>query len=65
MYGPRGGRWDVFTEDGAYLGHVEPPPGSRLQAAAGDTAWAVEIGRLDEAWIVAYELRPAGGGAGR
>lgn len=56
MYGPPGGEWDVFTSDGEYLGSVTPPASARLQAARGDTVWAIEIGELDERWIVAYEL---------
>lgn len=61
MYGPPGGEWDVFAADGTYLGAVQPPSGARLQAAAGDTVWAFEIGELDEIWVVAYELRLGGG----
>lgn len=61
MYGPPGGEWDVFTEDGDFLGEVDAPPGARLQASAGDTVWAFEIGELDEVWVVAYELRLEGG----
>lgn len=56
MYGPPGGQWDVFTPDGEYLGAVAPPTSARLQAARGDTVWAIEIGELDERWIVAYQL---------
>lgn len=57
MYGPPGGEWDVFAPDGAYLGSVEAPEGARIQAARGDTVWALRVGELDEVWIVAYELR--------
>lgn len=56
MYGPPGGRWEVFSSRGEYLGSVAPPGSARLQAARGDTVWAIEIGDLDERWIVAYEL---------
>lgn len=56
LYGPPGARWDLFDADGRYLGEVEAPPHARLQAAAGDTVWAFEIGEFDEAWVVAYRL---------
>lgn len=61
LYGPPGGQWDVFAGDGSYLGSVKAPSGARLQAAAGDTVWAFEIGELDEVRVVAYEVRPDGG----
>lgn len=56
LYGVPGSAFDVFDSDGQYLGEVRAPPGARLQAAAGDTVWAFEIGDLDETWVVAYEL---------
>lgn len=56
-HGVPGARYDVFDDDGSYLGEVRAPENARLQAALGDTVWAYEIGALDETWVVAYELR--------
>lgn len=57
LLGVPGATYDVFDPDGSYLGSVEAPADARLQAASGDTAWALEFGELDEAHVVAYELR--------
>lgn len=56
FFGPGGARYDVFDEQGHYLGEVRAPPRARLQTASGDTVWALEFGEMDEAWIVAYHL---------
>lgn len=69
LWGVPGARYEVFAAGGRYLGAVDAPAGARLQAASGDTAWALEFGELDQALVVAYELRtspgPEGGEAGR
>jgi len=56
VYGPAGGEWDVFAEDGRYLGAVRVPERAHLMAAAGDAVWAFEFGELDETWVVQYRL---------
>lgn len=56
IHGPPGGEWDVFAEDGRYLGAVRVPERTHLMAAAGDAVWAFEFGELDEAWVVQYRL---------
>lgn len=56
LYGEPGAEHDVFDRSGEFLGTVVAPEGARLQAAAGDTVWAYEVGDLDEVRIVAYEL---------
>lgn len=60
FWGAAGSEHDVFSSDGRYLGSVTAPEGARLQAARGDTIWALEFGELDEAWIVAYRLELSG-----
>lgn len=68
LWGVPGAEYEVFDSDGRYLGAVETPPDARLQAASGDTVWALEFGELDQASVVAYELRtspaPDAGGPG-
>lgn len=64
LWGVPGARYDVFDADGRYLGAVEAPPGARLQAASGDTVWALAFGELDQASVVAYELRTSPGREG-
>jgi hypothetical protein len=56
LYGAPGGRYDVFSPGGDYLGEVDAPEGARLQSALGDTKWAIHIGELGEPWIVAYQM---------
>lgn len=56
FYGRPSARFDVFDAEGRYLGEVETPEGARLQAAAGDTLWALEFGEHDETSVVAYRL---------
>lgn len=56
VHGPPGGEWDIFTEDGRYLGAVRVPDRTHLMAAAGDTVWAFEVGDLGETWVVQYRL---------
>lgn len=55
-YGQPGGRHDVFAADGEYLGEIRLPSGAALQAAAGDTIWAFQMGGFDEVWVIAYAL---------
>lgn len=54
LLGPAGALYDVFDVQGQYLGELRAPPRARLQAAAGDTVWAFEIGDMDETQVVAY-----------
>ena len=56
LFGAPGALYDVFGEDGRYLGDLRAPPGVRLQSAAGDTVWGLEFGQFDEAWVVAYGI---------
>lgn len=56
FFGRPGARYDVFDPVGRYLGEVEAPAAARIQAAAGDTVWALEFGDHDEASLVAYRL---------
>lgn len=56
LYGAPGGRFDVFSPAGDFLGEVDAPEGARLQSALGDSLWALHIGELDEPWIVAYQM---------
>lgn len=56
LLGVPGSMYDVFEDDGQYLGPVQAPAQVRLQAAAGDTVWGYQIGELDETWVVAYGL---------
>jgi len=50
------GTYDVFDALGRYTSTVTAPAGARVQAVAGDTAWAFLVGDLDETWLVAYRL---------
>jgi hypothetical protein len=54
--GGAGAAWDVFDQDGLFLGEVRAPGTARLQAASGDTVYAFVIGELDEPWVVAFRL---------
>lgn len=56
LLGVPGATYDVFEDDGQYLGQVQAPAQVRLQAAVGDTVWGYQIGELDETWIIAYRL---------
>jgi hypothetical protein len=56
LYGPAGGQYDVFSRAGDYLGEIHAPAGARLQSALGDTIWALELGVLDEPWVIAYRI---------
>jgi hypothetical protein len=50
------GTYDVFDALGRYTSTVTAPDGARIQAVAGDTAWAFIVGDLDETWLAAYRL---------
>jgi hypothetical protein len=50
------GTYDIFDALGRYSGTLTAPDGARIQAVAGDTAWAFVVGDLDETWLVAYQL---------
>ncbi len=54
--GVPGATYDVFDNDGQYLGSVDAPPRTRFQAALGDTILAFATGDLDETEVVAYQL---------
>jgi hypothetical protein len=64
LWGVPGARYDVFAAGGRYLGAVDAPAGARLQAASGDTVWALAFGELDQASVVAYTLGASPRGAG-
>ena len=48
--------WDVFEEDGDYLGIVAVPPRTSLRAMDGDRVWAVQRGDSDEEYVVRYRI---------
>jgi hypothetical protein len=48
--------WDVFEEDGDYLGAVTVPPMTTIRAANGDTVWAVQRGESDEEYVVRFRI---------
>ena len=48
--------WDVFEENGSYLGAVAVPPRTTLRAMNGDTIWAVQRGDSDEEYVVRFRL---------
>lgn len=48
--------WDVFEEDGRYLGAVAVPPMTMLRAMSGDTVWGVQRGESDEEYVVRYRV---------
>jgi hypothetical protein len=56
MLGVAGARYDIFDDEGRYLGELRAPPRARLQAALGDTVWAFEVGELEETSVVAYRV---------
>jgi hypothetical protein len=60
MLGVAGAHYDIFDDEGRYLGELRAPPGARLQAALGDTVWAFEVGELDETTVVAYRVEGVG-----
>lgn len=47
--------WDVIDPAGAHVASVSGPPGLRLRAADGRTAWGLETGEFDEPYVVRYE----------
>ena len=56
LWGVSGATYDVFGPDGRYLVSLAAPGRARLQAASGDTVWALRFVELDQASVVAYEL---------
>ena len=48
--------WDVFEEDGDYLGAVAVPPMTTISAVNGDTVWAVQRGESDEEYVVRFRI---------
>jgi hypothetical protein len=56
LLGVAGAHYDIFDDEGRYLGELRAPPRARLQAALGDTVWAFEVGELEETSVVAYRV---------
>jgi hypothetical protein len=50
--------WDVFEEDGRYLGVVAVPPRTTLRTMSADRVWAVQRGANDEEYVVRYRIAP-------
>ncbi len=50
--------WDVFEENGTYLGAVAVPPRTTLRSMNGDTVWGVQRGDSDEEYVVRFRLTP-------
>lgn len=48
--------WDVFEEDGTFLGRVRLPGRATLSSAEGNTIWAIDRGDMDEQYVVRYRL---------
>jgi hypothetical protein len=56
LYGPATPAFDVFTADGAFRGVLDVPEGVRIRAIAGDRAWGLRIGPLDQPVLVAFRV---------
>jgi hypothetical protein len=56
VHGNPGGLFDVFDEEGRYLGEVRAPAGVRLRAAGAERVWGLEHSVTDGVQLVAYEL---------
>jgi hypothetical protein len=52
--------YDVFEPEGRYLGRVELPRRTRLAFVRDDRLWAIELGELEEPYVVRYRLRLGG-----
>ncbi len=50
--------WDIFEEDGTYLGRLRLPPGAEVLRAGGARLWAMEKGESGEQYIVRYRIGP-------
>ena len=50
--------YDVFEEDGSYLGEVRVPPRVSLMVLGRDTVWGTRLGEHDEPYIVRLRLVP-------
>ncbi len=48
---------DVFRRDGTYLGEVQLPPRTRPVAVTARDLYVVELGELDEPYIVRYRVQ--------
>ncbi|HRP09268.1 MAG TPA: hypothetical protein PLL69_12355, partial [Gemmatimonadales bacterium] len=48
--------WDVFEEDGTFLGRVRLPGRAMVADARGDTIWAIDRGEMDEQYVVRYRM---------
>lgn len=57
IQGVAGATYDVFDEDGEFLGSVNAPAGAMIQDVAGERVWAFATGEFAETWVVAYALR--------
>lgn len=49
--------WDVYRDDGTYLGRVDPPPDTRLVTFSLDRLWGVRTGDFDEQYVVRLRLQ--------
>lgn len=56
LWGVAGAALDIFDPAGRYIGTIEQPARTRIQAVSGDVAWAFEVGELDEIEVVAYRI---------
>jgi hypothetical protein len=56
VHGNPGGLFDVFDEEGRYLGELRAPVGVRLRAAGGERVWGFEHSATDGVQLLAYEL---------
>jgi hypothetical protein len=56
VHGNQGGLFDVFDEEGRYLGELRAPAGVRLRAARGGRVWGLENPESGGVQLVAYEL---------
>jgi len=52
--------WDVFEEDGTYLGEVRAPPRSFLSVFGREQVWGTREGEQGETYVVRFRMIPAG-----
>jgi len=50
--------WDIFEEDGTYLGRLRLPKGTTPLHAEGRRLWALETGESGEQYLVRYRIGP-------
>ena len=51
--------WEVFEQDGRFLGRIPFPPRTTLMEAEGDTVWALGRDENDLPAIVRFRIDPA------